>query len=104
MNTGLKSILMGAALAVASISSAAAFTSWSTFEYKGYEVTARYNDGQLRHIKAANAESGDVFAGRVTTSGIAIIESKDGVRRYDVDALVDRFEGRTTIQDLAQAQ
>ncbi|MGD1954734.1 MAG: hypothetical protein ACFBZ9_05750, partial [Sphingomonadales bacterium] len=50
---------------------AQAFTTWSNFEIDGYDVTARYHDGDLRYITAVNEETGDTFSARVGYNGVA---------------------------------
>lgn len=101
----MKLLLSAAAIAVTSLvigaSSAAAFSTWSNFESNGFHVKARYDNGQLRHINAVNDETGEEFKGFVTSSGIAVVQSAGTVQRIDLNALQNRLENRTTLQDLA---
>jgi hypothetical protein len=99
MKTFLSAAIVAATTLVAGASSASAFTTWSTFEKAGYTVKARYDDGALRQINAVNAQTGDVFKGFVSRSGIAVIETANGVQRINLNDLDS--DNRTTVQDLA---
>jgi len=102
MKTLLKGLVGGTLIALTTATAASAFTTWDSFKYNGYTVKARYADGNLRYIMAKNPVTGDQFAGRVTLDGIAVIETADGPRRYDINALEKRFDGMTEMRDLAQ--
>ncbi|MEM6683101.1 MAG: hypothetical protein AAF607_12765 [Pseudomonadota bacterium] len=102
MKTFFSSLVGGAILAVVATTAASAFTTWDTFEYNGYSVKARYADGELRYIKAKNETTGDKFSGRVSVGGIAVIDTVDGKRRFDINVLEARLKSRTELRDLAQ--
>lgn len=99
MKTFFSAAIVAATTLIAGASSASAFTSWSTFEQAGYVVKARYDDGALRQIKAVNQETGDEFKGFVSRSGVAVIETANGVQRINLNELDG--DNRTTVQDLA---
>ncbi|MEO0411544.1 MAG: hypothetical protein AAF221_06870 [Pseudomonadota bacterium] len=82
---------------------AQAFTSWSKFEYQGFEVKARYLDGSLRHITAVNPSTGQTFSGHVSKSGIAYIKAGSETLQIDIADAEKRFDTRGR-QTLAQAQ
>lgn len=80
-----------------------AFTNWSSFEYNGFEVKARYLDGSLRHISGVNPATGDTFSGHVSKSGIAYIKMGNETLEIDIADAEKRFDTRS-IQTLAQVQ
>ncbi|MEM9287636.1 MAG: hypothetical protein AAGA36_04810 [Pseudomonadota bacterium] len=83
---------------------AQAFTTWSNFEIDGYDVTARYHDGDLRYITAVNEETGDAFSARVGYNGVATVKRGGQVVRIDLDAAEERLFAKTTMDDLAAAK
>lgn len=103
MKTLLKTASIGFAALAFSATSASAFTSWTTFEAQGYEVKARYHNGNLSYIKAKNAATGETFQGNVTSSGVAVLNTGDDVVRISVKDAEKRLKNRTTLQDLALA-
>lgn len=80
---------------------AQAFTKWSTFEYKGYTVKARYIDGKLRHLDAVNPATGEAFSGHVGASGVAVIRNGAETLRINITEAEERLNSR---QDLAEVQ
>lgn len=104
----MKKIITSAIVTVAAFtvvtSPASANTTWKTFEAEGHTVKARYQHGELRHIKAVNKATGEVYSGRISSDGIAYINRPDAsVARIDINAAEKRLNSTTTMQDLAQS-
>ncbi|MEM7570023.1 MAG: hypothetical protein AAF337_09525 [Pseudomonadota bacterium] len=98
------SIILSAGIALIAAAPAQAFTKWSTFEYQGYTVNARYQGGALRYIHAVNAQTGEEFRGHVAASGVAILKVDGETVRISLDDAERRVKNRMEIRDLAQVQ